>query len=212
MKIVSTNIAKPQFVTINGEQQQTGIYKKPTNQPIYLDKEEVKGDEISNRQVHGGEYKACYLFSADHYPHWKNLYPQLTWNYGMLGENLTVDGLDETQLHVGDIYKLGSALIEVTQPREPCTTFAAKMGTADIMQQFINHGRPGTYVRVLQQGFVNVGDTIELVQKAKNSVSIAEFFELLFKREKNQSHLKYLVESESIPLKKRMQLARFIKK
>jgi len=212
LKIVSTNIAKPQFVTINGEQQQTGIYKKPTNQPIYLDKEEVKGDEISNRQVHGGEYKACYLFSADHYPHWKNLYPQLTWNYGMLGENLTVDGLDETQLHVGDIYKLGSALIEVTQPREPCTTFAAKMGTADIMQQFINHGRPGTYVRVLQQGFVNVGDTIELVQKAKNSVSIAEFFELLFKREKNQSHLKYLVESESIPLKKRMQLARFIKK
>jgi MOSC domain-containing protein YiiM len=79
------------------------------------------------------------------------------------------------------------------------------------MQQFINHGRPGTYVRVLQQGFVNVGDTIELVEKARNSVSIAEFFELLFKREKNQTHLKYLVESEAIPLKKRVQLARFIK-
>jgi MOSC domain-containing protein YiiM len=211
LKIISTNIAEPQFVTINGEKQKTGIYKKPTDHPIYLDKEEVQGDEVSNRQVHGGEFKACYLFSANHYPHWKNLYPQLTWNYGMLGENLTVEGLDETQLHVGDIYKLGSALIEVTQPREPCTTFAAKMGTADIMQQFINHGRPGTYVRVLQQGFVNVGDTIELVEKARNSVSIAEFFELLFKREKNQTHLKYLVESESIPLKKRVQLARFIK-
>lgn len=211
MKIISTNIAEPQFVTINGEKQKTGIYKKPTDHPIYLDKEEVQGDEVSNRQVHGGDFKACYLFSANHYPHWKNLYPQLTWNYGMLGENLTVEGLDETQLHVGDIYKLGSALIEVTQPREPCTTFAAKMGKADIMQQFINHGRPGTYVRVLQQGFVNVGDTIELVEKARNSVSIAEFFELLFKREKNQTHLKYLVESESIPLKKRVQLARFIK-
>jgi MOSC domain-containing protein YiiM len=211
LKIISTNIAEPQFVTINGEKQKTGIYKKPTDHPIYLDKEEVQGDEVSNRQVHGGEFKACYLFSANHYPHWKNLYPQLTWNYGMLGENLTVEGLDETQLHVGDIYKLGSALIEVTQPREPCATFAAKMGTADIMQQFINHGRPGTYVRVLQQGHVSVGDSIELIEKAINSVSIADFFKLLFEQEKNQTHLKYLVESESIPLKKRLQLKRFVK-
>lgn len=211
MKVISTNIAKPQFVTINGERQQTGIYKKPTNQSIYLDKEEVKGDEISNRQVHGGEFKACYLFSADHYQHWKNLYPHLPWDYGMLGENLTVEGLDETQLYVGDIYKVGSAIIEVTQPREPCTTFAAKIGTADIMQQFIDHGRPGTYVRVSQQGDVKVGDTIELVEKAKSSVSIADFFKLLFERSKNQKHLKLLVENESIPLKKRMQLTRFLK-
>lgn len=211
MKIISTNIAKSQFVTINGKQQQTGIYKKPTNQPIYLDKEEVKGDEISNRQVHGGEFKACYLFSADNYPYWKNLYPQFTWDYGMLGENLTVEGLDETQLHVGDIYKLGSAIIQVTQPREPCTTFAAKMGSADIMQQFIAHGRPGTYVRVLKQGNVNVGDSIELVEKATNSVSIAAFFKLLFERNKNQEHLKLLVDNESIPLKKRIQLTRYLK-
>lgn len=211
MKIISTNIAKPQFVTINGEQQQTGIFKKPTNQAIYLDKEEVKGDEISNRQVHGGEFKACYLFSADHYPYWENLYPNFDWHYGMLGENLTVEGLDETQLHVGDIYKLGSALIQVTQPREPCTTFAAKMGTTDIMAQFIAHGKPGTYVRILQQGYVNVSDTMELVEKAKNSVSIANFFKLLFEREKNQEHLKRIVESESIPLKKRKKLARLLK-
>jgi len=211
LKIISTNIAKPQFVTINGEQQQTGIFKKPTNQAIYLDKEEVKGDEISNRQVHGGEFKACYLFSADHYPYWENLYPNFDWHYGMLGENLTVEGLDETQLHVGDIYKLGSALIQVTQPREPCTTFAAKMGTTDIMAQFIAHGKPGTYVRILQQGYVNVSDTMELVEKAKNSVSIANFFKLLFEREKNQEHLKRIVESESIPLKKRKKLARLLK-
>lgn len=212
MKIISTNIAKPQFVTINGQRQQTGIFKKPTNQPIYLDKEEVKGDEISNRQVHGGEFKACYLFSADHYPHWKNLYPQLNWDYGMLGENLTVEGLDETQLHVGDIYKIGNALIQVTQPREPCTTFEAKMGTTDIMSQFVTHGRPGTYVRVLKPGNVSVGDHIELIEKAKNSISITEFFKIIFEHNKNQEHLKRLVENESIPIKKRIQLARYIKK
>ena len=211
MKIISTNIAKPQFVTINGKKQRTGIFKKPTNNPIYLDKEEVKGDEVTNRQVHGGIYKACYLFSADHYPYWQNLYPQLDWHYGMLGENLTVNGLDETQICVGDIYKVGNALIQVTQPREPCTTFAAKMGTADIMEHFIAHGRPGTYVRVLQQGHVTVGDTIELIEKAKNSVSIRDFFKIIFERDKNQEHLILLVENEAIPLKKRTQLEKFIK-
>jgi MOSC domain-containing protein YiiM len=211
LKIISTNIAKPKYVTINGEQQKTGIFKEPTNQSIYLGKEEVKGDEISNRQVHGGEFKACYLFSADHYPYWKNLYPNLSWDYGMLGENLTVEGLDETQIHVGDIYKIGSAIVEITQPREPCTTFAAKMGSADIMPQFVAHGKPGTYVRVLQEGNVIVGESIDLVEKAENSISIADFFKLIFERDKNQKHLKFIVNSDYIPEKKRTQLARFLK-
>ena len=211
MKIVSTNIAKPQFVTINGEQQRTGIFKKPTHQPIYLDTEEVKGDEISNRKVHGGIYKACYLFSADHYPYWQNLYPQLDWHYGMLGENLTVNGLDETQICVGDIYKVGNALIQVTQPREPCTTFAAKMASQDILAQFVAHGRPGTYVRVLESGNVKVGDTLELIEISKHRISVADFFNVLFSREKNQEHLNLLVKNEAIALYKRDQLQRFIK-
>lgn len=211
MKIVSTNIAKPQFVTINGEQQRTGIFKKPTNEPIYLDTEEVKGDEISNRKVHGGIYKACYLFSADHYPHWQYLYPKLDWHYGMLGENLTVKGLDETQICVGDIYKVGNAVIQVTQPREPCTTFAAKMGSQEILTQFVSHSRPGTYVRVLESGNVTVGDTLELIETSKQPVSITDFFNVLFRREKNQEHLNLLVKNEAIALYKREQLQRFIK-
>ncbi|MEZ4796044.1 MAG: MOSC domain-containing protein [Flavobacteriaceae bacterium] len=210
MKIVSTNIAEPQYVAINGEQQRTGIFKKPTNQPIYLDKDEVKGDEISNRKVHGGIYKACYLFSADNYPYWKNLYPHLDWQYGMLGENLTVENLDETLMHVGDIYKVGKSLIQVTQPREPCTTFAAKMGSLDILQQFVAHGKPGTYVKVLQPGEVAVGDTLELVEKSKYPVSVADFFKVLFDKEKNQKHLKLLVKNETIALYKRQQLSRFL--
>jgi len=147
LKIVSTNIAKPQFVTINGEQQRTGIFKKPTNQPIYLDTEEVKGDEISNRKVHGGIYKACYLFSADHYPYWQNLYPQLDWHYGMLGENLTVNGLDETQSYVVDIYKVRNELIQVSQQREACRTLAAKMASQNILPHFVAHGRHETCFR-----------------------------------------------------------------
>lgn len=211
MKIISTNIAKPGFVTINGKIQRTGIHKKPTTKPIYLEKENVKGDEVTNRKVHGGEYKACYLFSANHYPYWENLYPNLDWHHGMLGENLTVEGLDETQLFVGDIYKVGNALIEITQPREPCTTFAAKIGTPEIMEQFIAHGRPGAYTRVLQEGNVTIGDTFELIERKEHSITIAQLFKLLFDRQKNKAHLLLAIESNSLPKKKREKLKRFLK-
>ena len=146
MKVISTNIAQPTTFTWNGKEVITGIYKKPTDVPIYLGKDDVRGDVVSDRKVHGGEFKACYLFSANHYPYWQRLYPNLDWNYGMLGENLTIEDLDERQLFIGDIYKLGDALVQITIPREPCFKFAHKFGTEDVLQQFIDHGYSGTYV------------------------------------------------------------------
>jgi len=211
MKIISTNIAKPSFVTINGKQQRTGIFKKPTNQPVFLGKEEVRGDEVTNRKVHGGEFKACYLFSADNYPYWESLYPNFEWYYGKLGENLTVKDLDETNIFIGDIYKVGNALVQITQPREPCNTFAAKMGSTDILKQFIAHGKPGSYVRVLEEGFVKTGDTFELVEKAKNSLSTSGFFNLLFAKEKNQEHLKRAIVNDALPERKKAKLIAYLK-
>jgi len=212
MKIISTNIAKPVTIQINGKQITTGIYKTPITQPIYLEKEQVKGDEISNRKVHGGEFKACYLFSADYYPYWENLYPHLEWHWGMLGENLTVEGLEESQLFIGDIYKVGTALIQVTQPREPCNTFATKMDSKYILKQFIAHGHPGTYIRVLEEGFVSVNDTFILVKKAENSLSVAQLFNLYYTKEKDQKLLDLVVKNEALPMRKRIQLATYIKK
>ena len=211
MKIISTNIAKPAFVNINGKQKKTGIFKKPIDAPIFLGKEEVRGDEVSNRKVHGGEFKACYLFSESHYSYWENLYPKLEWYYGMLGENLTVKDLDETNIYIGDIYKVGNALVQITQPREPCNTFVAKMGTTDILKQFITHGKPGTYVRVLKEGFVKAGDVFELVERAKNSLSTSDFFNLLFANEKNQDHLNRVINNDALPEKKKAKLIAYLK-
>ncbi|WP_299115925.1 MOSC domain-containing protein [uncultured Winogradskyella sp.] len=206
MKIISTNIAKPTTFIWEGKKVTTGIYKKPTNAPIHLGKEDVRGDEVSDRRVHGGEFKACYLFSADHYPYWQGLYPNLDWTYGMLGENLTVENLDEKQLIIGDIYQLGKAVVQITIPREPCFKFAHKFGTDDVLQQFIEHGYSGSYVRVIEEGEVTTGDTFKLIESTKNSISIFQLFELLFSENKNRSHLKLLLNSESIPqrLKKRL--------
>lgn len=100
MQITSTNIAKPTTIEWNGKKQTTGMYKNPIDAGIYLEKEDVKGDEVSDRKHHGGIFKACYLFSEDHYDYWKNLYPNIDFNYGIFGENLTVKGLDETKIRL----------------------------------------------------------------------------------------------------------------
>lgn len=203
MKIISTNIAKPKTILWLGKNVKTGIYKTPTNKPIYLGKENVKDDEVSDRNVHGGAYKACYLFSADYYPYWQKLYPHLDWDWGMLGENLTVKGLDETKIHIGDIYKIGTALVQITQPREPCFKFAVKFGSQHILKQFITHARPGTYVKVLEEGFVATNDTMILVEQAKNSITLTQFFELLFSKEKNQNHLTLAIKIRRFRKRKR---------
>ena len=211
MKIIATNIAKPTTIVWNGKTQTTGIYKYPTKEGIYLEKEDVKGDEVSDRKHHGGIFKACYLFSEDHYAYWQNLYPNLDFNYGIFGENLTVKGLDETKISVGDIYKIGTALVQVTQPREPCFKLGIRFGTQAILKQFIKHARPGTYVRVLEEGLIKPGDKMILVQAATNSLTTTQLFSLLFAIQKDQSQLALIVNNDAIPLKKRQKLAAFIK-
>jgi len=210
MQIISTNIAKPKTILWRGQHVKTGIYKTPTTKPIYLGTEDVLGDEVTDRKHHGGEYKACYLFSADQYQYWKNLYPNLDWDWGMLGENLTVSGLDETKINIGDIYKAGNALVQITQPREPCYKFGVKFGTQEVLKQFIQHGFPGTYVKVLEEGLVNNNDSITLVESAKNSLTIAQFFNLLFAKDKNQDLLELAINNEALPKKKREKLKRFL--
>ncbi|MEH6535626.1 MAG: MOSC domain-containing protein [Psychroserpens sp.] len=212
MKIISTNIAKPTTFMWNGKEETTGIYKTPIDAPIHLGKEEVKGDEVSDRKVHGGEFKACYLFSADHYPNWKNLYPNLEWTNGMFGENLTVEGLNEKELHIGDIYNVGNALVQITQPREPCYKFTVKFGSQDVLKQFIDHGYPGTYIRILEEGTVKNGDIFELVKKAKDSISIFQFFELLYAKDKNKDHIKSIIDNDALPQRKRDKLTSYLDK
>ena len=210
MQVTSTNIAKPTTILYRGKNVTTGIYKTPTQNPIFLGKEDVKGDEVTDRKYHGGEFKACYLFSEDHYGYWKNLYPYLDWNWGMFGENLTVNGLDETKIMIGDIYKVGEAFVQITQPREPCFKLGVKFGSQKIIKQFVNHGFPGTYIRVLEAGFVKTGDVLTLLEPAKNSLTIHQFYDLLFSKDKNQEHLALAVENDALPLGKREKLRAFI--
>ena len=210
MKITSTNIAKPTTIFWNGKEEITGIYKMPTEAPIYLGKHDVKGDEVTDRKHHGGAFKACYLFSENHYSYWKNLYPNLDWNWGMFGENLTVKGLDETKISIGDIYKVGEAIIQITQPREPCYKFGVKFGNQKAIKQFVKHGLPGTYVRILKEGFVKTSDTFKLLEKAENSITTAQFYNLLFSKEKDKNLIRLILDNDALPESKRDKLKQFI--
>jgi len=211
LKIISTNIAKPTTFIWNEKEITTGIYKTPTTEPIFLGKSDVKNDEVTDRKHHGGEFKACYLFSENQYEFWKNLYPNLDWNWGMFGENLTIEGLDETKLFIGDIYKIGNALVQITQPREPCFKFGYKFGSQMALKQFINHGFSGTYVRILKEGFVKTGESFELVEQAKNSITTWQLFNLLFSKEKNLELINLILNNDALPQRKRDKLKSFIK-
>ncbi len=147
MKVISTNIGKPTTIHWNGKEEQTGIFKYPTNEALYLGKTDVTKDTVIDRKHHAGINKACYLFSLDHYPYWKKMYPKLKWDWGMFGENLTIEGLNEAEIRIGDIFKIGNALIQVSQPREPCYKLGVRFGTQEILRQFIDHGFPSNFGR-----------------------------------------------------------------
>ncbi|MEM9363119.1 MAG: MOSC domain-containing protein [Bacteroidota bacterium] len=210
MKVISTNLAKPVFFEWNGETHSTGIFKYPVDQPLTLQEENVLDDTIADRRVHGGVFKACYLFSSDNYPYWKEKYPDLDWKWGMFGENLTIDGLDEAQLQIGSIYRLGTALVQITQPREPCYKLGYRFGNQAILGEFIAHARPGTYVRVLETGEVKNGDELKLVETSDSALTIKQFYKLLFSRKKDKELIKLAITNEALPQRKRDKLKKFL--
>lgn len=211
MKIISTNTAIPTTFNWNGKEETTGIYKKPTNKPICLTENDVKGDEVTDRVHHGGEFKACYMFSAEQYPYWKNLYPHLDWTWGMFGENLTASDFDETKVFLGDIYKVGDALVRISQYREPCYKLGHKFGTQHVIKQFIQHGFGGTYLSILEKGSVNISDVFTLVERPEKTLSVSQLFQLVHAKEKDQNLLKIAANSLAIPPKKRVLLSSYIK-
>lgn len=210
MRVLSTNIGNLTQITWNGKQLQTGIFKSPTNSPLFLKKEIVANDTIANRKVHGGIYKACYLFSGKHYPYWEKRYPNLKWNWGMFGENLSVSNMDETQLRIGDIYKIGSALVQISQPREPCFKLGIRFGTQQILKDFINHGFPGTYVKILEEGEVSPKDELILIKRSDNLLTVHQFFQLLYAKKKDKNLLKLAIDNIALPEKKREGLKKYL--
>ncbi|MEO1485598.1 MAG: MOSC domain-containing protein [Bacteroidota bacterium] len=210
MKVVSVNLGEKVSFPWNGETHTTGIFKNPVDNPIHLGKEGVADDVIANPKVHGGVFKACYLFSANHYPYWQEKYPHLEWQWGMFGENVSVENLDEATLCIGDVYQLGEALVQITQPREPCYKLGYRFENQGILKEFIDHGYPGTYVRIMEEGKVQAGDSMTLHQKSDSALTVKAFYELLYMRQKSKSLLELAIANTALPERKREKLKKYL--
>lgn len=179
MKIVSTNIGEARILEHNGKEVKTGIFKFPVEEGIYLGAEDVEGDNVMDRRYHGGIDKACYLYSADHYEYWQELYPDLELPWGMFGENISVEGLHEAEVKIGNIYKIGEAVIQATQPRQPCFKLEYRFHDKQIVRKFVDSGFSGVYVRVIENGLVKPGDEMTLINE-KAEVSIQQVYQWLY--------------------------------
>jgi len=176
MKVLSLNIGAKRIVIWRGKTVETGIFKAAVNGPLFLGKEDVDKDNVVDRRVHGGIDKAVYGFSFEHYEYFKNLHPKLDWQFGMLGENLTFSKLNEDEINVGDIYRLGETTLQASKPRQPCFKLGIRFENPMIIKQFWNTTKSGVYFKVLKTGFVKVGDDLILIEKSLDTPSIAEVF------------------------------------
>lgn len=176
MELISINVSLPSDIEYEGKIISTGIFKKPVECPVYVSRENLAGDRQVDLINHGGEHKAVYAFSCDHYPYWRNVLGKPDMNYGQIGENLTISGFDESTLHIGDQLQVGGCLLEITQPRVPCFKLGIAVGNKKMPRLFVQHFATGIYLRVLQEGVIETGHTVELVSPGKHQLSVKNLF------------------------------------
>jgi MOSC domain-containing protein YiiM len=172
MIIKSLNIGFPKQETFCGKEFVTGICKKSVAGSVHLSRQGFAGDGVGDRKHHGGEDKAVCAYSLDHYPYWSSVLG-IAMPGAAFGENLSVSGMVEEDVCIGDSFRLGTAVVQVSQPRQPCGTLAARFGRADFAKMVVDSGRTGFYFRVLAEGLVQAGDSISLVEQDPRGVTIA---------------------------------------
>ena len=176
MKLISVNVGLPRPVPYQDGIVSTGIYKESVAGPVWVRRLNLDGDGQADLKVHGGEHKAVYAYPLEHYAFWSRELGRNDLGYGQFGENLTVEGLLEEQVNIGDVYRIGKALLQVSQPRAPCFKLGIRMGDARFPARFPAANRTGFYLRVLEEGRVAAGDAIMLAERSGNPVSVSDVF------------------------------------
>jgi MOSC domain-containing protein YiiM len=199
MRLVSINVGLPRVVMSNGDQVLTGIFKEPVEGRIMLKTLNLDGDRQADLSVHGGPTKAVYAYPSEHYDYWKRELPEMKLPWGMFGENFTTAGLFESELNIGDKFRVGSAVVMVTEPRMPCYKLGIKFGRPDIVKKFLASERTGFYFAVLQEGEVGKGDAIELTEKNEGVVQVADITRLYGRKKRDVELLRRAIAVEALP-------------
>jgi MOSC domain-containing protein YiiM len=202
MKLLSVNVGFPREVEWQGKLVRTSIFKSPVNGRVRVTRLNLEGDQQSDLSVHGGVDKAVYAYPAEHYPFWREQLSNLQLDWGVFGENLTVEGLLEDAIKIGDRLRIGSAQFVVTQPRMPCFKLGIRLGEPDMVNRFLRSGRSGFYLAVLEEGQIVAGDPIELLGQGDpddDAVTVADVVALYGGNRKDRDLLRRVSELPALP-------------
>jgi MOSC domain-containing protein YiiM len=199
MKLLSINVGLPREIEWKEKTVRTSIFKEPVQGRVRVAQLNLEGDQQSDLSVHGGIDKAVYAYPSEHYPSWREELPGIDLPWGIFGENFTTEGLFEGTVHIGDRLRIGSAHFVVTQPRMPCFKLGIRFNRPDIVKRFLQSGRTGFYLAVLIEGEVTAGDSIELLARDKNGITVADVISLYRTDATNQELLRRVTEVPSLP-------------
>jgi MOSC domain-containing protein YiiM len=174
MQLISVNVGMPRQVPWKRRTITTGIFKEPVSGPVMLRTLNLEGDKQADLSVHGGADKAVYAYPVEHYEYWRGEFPDMQLNWGMFGENFTVQGLREEEVNIGDRFRIGDDVVMVSEPRLPCFKLAVKFGRDDIVKRFLASRRTGFYLRVIQEGLVKAGDAIERLSRDAHQITVTD--------------------------------------
>ena len=197
--LISVNVGLPRTVQWRDQPVTTGIFKSPVEGPVALRRHNLDGDEQADLSVHGGPTKAVYVYSTQHYDYWRNELPDVELDWGHFGENLSVEGMDEASIHIGDEFSVGTARLVVTEPRMPCFKLGVRFGRADMPKRFLQSGRSGFYFGVVQKGEVEAGDTLERLSTHPDGLTVADVTSLYSTDRENVALLKKAIAVTALP-------------
>jgi MOSC domain-containing protein YiiM len=199
MKLISLNVGRPRDISYRGATINTGIFKQPVSGRVPLRSLNLEGDEQADLTVHGGPYKAVYGYPSEHYNFWRLELPEAELPWGAFGENFTTTGLHEEELHIGDRFQVGSAVVTIRQPRMPCYKLAAKFRRDDLIPLFLRSGRSGFYFSVEQEGEVGAEDSFQPLSREENGITIAEMNSLFVNEKYNRKLLQKAIGTPALP-------------
>ena len=199
MKVISVNVGLPREVAANGGIVSTGIFKNAVPGAIRVERLNLVGDRQADLTVHGGTHKAVYAYPSEHYAYWQHELAENDLPWGMFGENLTTEGLHESAVYIGDRYHIGTAELIVTQPRVPCYKLGIRFGRPEMIKLFLHSGRSGFYFAVVQEGEVKAGDSIELLNREANSLSVFAINKLYGSEKNDRDMLLRASQLEGLP-------------
>jgi ferredoxin-NADP reductase/MOSC domain-containing protein YiiM len=188
--LVSVNVGLPKNVPWQGKTVYTGIWKQPVNGPAMVRRLNIDGDGQGDTAGHGGEQRAVLAYQVQSYQHWRRHFGRDDFSYGQFGENLTVDGLPDDEVCIGDRYRIGEAEFEVTQPRVTCYRVGLRLGEPELPALLVSHHRPGFYMRVIREGRIQAGDPIVKTRTGPGTLTVADTDALLYLPDRDPAKLR----------------------